>query len=269
MERSVENMKRDLAATLSGVEGWLDLETAWALHEVTRLCPTTTSNITAIEIGCWKGRSTLALALGLRARGGGKVYAIDPHTGSEQTLWECGPLDTYDAFVDNIERSRLTEFVEPIRATSHVARGRFPDDCAQVVIVDASREEKAVLEYIDDWTPALTDRAVMGFRDPFDIYPVLRQRVLRFGAPFRNPLVIDDSQGAMLLLDFQRRRPWKIQDSVRLLLLAVRHRIASMRQNEALEEHMPGWVDSILSRVDAAARGAVAADRGQRGTSAN
>src|SRR5262249_13278144 len=191
---------------------------------------------TVIEIGCWKGRSTLALACGLRARGGGTVYAIDPHTGSEQTLWECGPMDTYDAFVHNIERSGLTQFVKPVRATSHVARRRVPENSAHLLLVDASRDETAVLEYIDDWTPVLTDGAVIGFRDPLDIYHVLRRRILRHRAPFRNPLLVDDSHGALLLLDVQRRQSWKIRDSVRLFFLAVQHRIAALRQNDAFED---------------------------------
>jgi len=255
-------MKSDLAATLADVEGWLDLETAWVLHELTRLCPASTSNITVIEIGCWKGRSTLALALGLKARGGGTVYAIDPHTGSEQTVWECGPMDTYDAFVQNIQRSGLAQFVTPVRTTSHVARRRFHEDRAHLLLVDASRDENAVLEYIDDWAPVLTNEAVIGFRDPLDLYHVLRRRVLRYRGPFRNPLLVDDSHGALLLLDVLRRQPWKIRDSVRLFFFAVRHRIAALRQSDAFEDDIPGWIDSMLSVVDRAAGGAVVAGGG-------
>jgi len=252
METSIEQMKADLTATLADVEGWLDIETAWVLHELARRFPASGPQIAVIEIGCWKGRSTIALALGLKARGGGKVYAIDPHTGSEQTIWECGAVDTYDAFVENISKSQLTEFAEPIRSTSHLARGRFSDNFAHLLIVDASREESAVLEYIDDWSTALVDGAVVGFRDPFDIYHVLRQRMLCFRSPFRNPIFIEDSHGPILLLELQKQRPWRIQDSVSLLLLAMQHQIHALRRSETFEEHIPQWRDSILEAVNRA-----------------
>jgi hypothetical protein len=252
MEPSIEQLKVILAATLADVEGWLDVQTAWMLHELARRFPASCAEITVVEIGCWKGRSTIALALGLKARGGGKVYAIDPHTGSEQTIWECGAVDTYDAFVNNITKSQLTEFVEPVRTTSHLARGRFPDNFAHLLIVDASRDESAVLEYIDDWSTALADAAIVGFRDPFDIYRVLRQRMLRFRSPFRNPIFIEDSHGPILLLELQTQRPWRIQDAVSLLLLAMQHRIHVLRRCEAFEEHMPQWVDSMLGAINRA-----------------
>jgi hypothetical protein len=252
MELSIEQMKADLTATLADVEGWLDIETAWVLHELARCFPASDPEIAVIEIGCWKGRSTIALALGLKARGGGKVYAIDPHTGSEQTIWECGEVDTYDAFVANISKSQLAEFTEPVRSTSHLARGRFPDKFAHLLIVDASREESAVLEYIDDWSTALVDSAVVGFRDPFDIYHVLRKRMLRFRSPFRNPIFIEDTHGPILLLQLQKQRPWRIQDGASLLLVAMQHRIHALRRSESFEEHMPQWLDSMLGAINRA-----------------
>ena len=33
-----------------------------------------------VEIGIWKGKSTIWLAFGSMGAGGDKVYAIDPHT---------------------------------------------------------------------------------------------------------------------------------------------------------------------------------------------
>jgi hypothetical protein len=257
MEPAIKQMKVELTATLADVEGWLDIETAWELHELARRFPASGPKITAIEIGCWKGRSTIALALGLKARGGGKVYAIDTHAGSEQTIWECGAVDTYDAFVENIGKSQLTEFAEPVRSTSHLARERFPDHFAHLLIVDASREESAVLEYIDDWSTALVDGAVVGFRDPFDIYRPLRRRMLRFRSPFRNPIFIEDTQGPILLLQLQKQKPWRIQDGVSFLLVAMQRCIHVLRRSEAFEEHMPQWLDWMLGVVNRAIAKAV------------
>lgn len=250
-ERRVEQiMKSDLARALSGVEGWLDFEMAWVLHELARDFPASTPHITVIEVGCWKGRSTIALALGLKARGGGKVYAVDPHTGSEQTIYLCGPMDTYDAFIENIKAAGVAEWVEPIRGTSHEARGRFPDRCAHLLILDASREYEAVVGYVDDWMTALADGAIVVFRDPFDIYRALRRDVLRFHSPFRRPTLVDDSTGPCLLLEFQRGKPWAWEDSIALILLALQHFIYATRRAKAFREHMPDWIESMFERMD-------------------
>ncbi|MFQ5539676.1 MAG: hypothetical protein ACE5FB_04695, partial [Candidatus Binatia bacterium] len=53
-----------------------------------------------VEIGSWKGKSTIWLALGTIAVGGDKVYSIDPHT----PLPEEGYLeDTEAVFRRNIK----------------------------------------------------------------------------------------------------------------------------------------------------------------------
>ncbi len=250
MERSVEQMKTELVKALSDVEGWLDLETAWVLHEAARCFPAPTLHITAVEIGCWKGRSTIALAYGLKARGSGKVYAVDPHTGSEQTLHLCGPMDTYDAFIENIKAAGVTEFVEPMRTTSHLARARFQDRSVHLLLVDASREYNAVVEYVDDWSNALADGAIVWFRDPLAIYRALRRRVLRLYSPFRRPTLVDDSTGQGLLLEFRRRESWAYQDSLALLLLAVQHLVHASHRAKAFRKHMPDWVKSIFEAAD-------------------
>jgi len=70
-----------------------------------------------VEIGSWKGKSTVALGLGSQAGKNIPVFAIDPHTGSPdhlakrhgETIW------TFDEFTENMKLAGLTSTVEPIR----------------------------------------------------------------------------------------------------------------------------------------------------------
>src|SRR5262249_14838312 len=93
---------------------------------------------------------------------------------------------------------------------------------------------------------------VVCFRDPFDIYRVLRKRMLRFRSPFRNPNFIEDTHGPILLLQLQKQRPWRIQDAVSLLLVEMQHWIHAVRRSETFEEHMPQWLDSMLGAINRA-----------------
>jgi hypothetical protein len=221
-ESSVQKMQRNLAKSLSKVDGWLRLKTAWMFHEAARKFPVTSSRPSVVEVGCWQGRTTIALALGLKARGGGKVYAIDPHTGSEQTVYLCGQLNTWKAFLQNIGRARVGNYVEPMHMISHTARKNFPANRVHLLVLDASKEYRAVLEYIDDWSTALADGALVFFRDPETIYTALRRSVLKLRSPFRNPLLIDDSTGSVLRLEFHAGRPWLYSDSMALHKIAAR-----------------------------------------------
>jgi hypothetical protein len=245
MGSSIEQMRIELANAISEIEGWTDFETAWVIHEVARCFPIAARDITIVELGCWKGRSTIALALGAKSRGGGRVYAIDPHTGSEQTIYLCGRVDTYEEFLRNIKAARLSEFVEPIRNTAHQARGRFLDSFVHLLFVDGSREYDQVVEYMNDWSTALVEGALVGFRDPWLVYPALRRRVLGWHLPFRKPTFIDDSTGPLLLFEFRKKAPWTYQDSIALLLLGMQRRVGTLIYSHFFH-HMPGWARSVI-----------------------
>jgi predicted O-methyltransferase YrrM len=64
-----------------------------------------------IEIGSWRGRSTVWLGQGAMLRGG-QVLAVDPHMGME------GYGESYTEFIDNIKRCKIVEVVMPILLTS-------------------------------------------------------------------------------------------------------------------------------------------------------
>src|SRR5712692_7618908 len=77
-----------LKDTLWKIEGWLSEREAEFLYRTARGC--STSGV-IVEIGSFKGKSTICLAKGSSAGGRVEVHAIDPHTGTlEQNLWMAG-----------------------------------------------------------------------------------------------------------------------------------------------------------------------------------
>src|SRR5829696_8260666 len=101
LEQEAERARQRAA----GVDGWLsDAQGRGAI----------------VEIGSWKGRSTIWLASGARLAGL-RVHAIDPHRGSR----EDPGADTLAEFHGNLARNGLTEVVEPLVMTSEEAAARI------------------------------------------------------------------------------------------------------------------------------------------------
>lgn len=192
---------RDL---LSEVPGWLTENEAWALHEAARTCRADLPAITAVELGSWHGRSTIALASGLRARGGGVVAAVDPHRATALHR-ATGIVDSYAAFQANVRRAGVADHVRAIRATSMQARERFADGAVDLLFIDASHAYEDVLADIETWSGALAHAAVVGFHDIHDepgVVRALAERVTLPDSPFHDLREVDN----LLLAEFRRAR---------------------------------------------------------------
>jgi predicted O-methyltransferase YrrM len=128
------------------------------------------------EIGSWKGKSTVALSLGLRDRGevGACIYAIDPHLGSEEhrgIVERAG--GSYPAFLRNVSRYGAMEVVEPVRANSLEAAKRFAADGLRfrLVFIDGAHDEDSVREDIGAYLPLLAPGGLMALHDYSPIHP--------------------------------------------------------------------------------------------------
>jgi hypothetical protein len=196
--------RHELEAKLDGVGGWLDVSEAWALHTAVR---DAAHLPTVVEIGSWKGRSTIALALGAEARGGGRVYAVDPHRGIAR-LPELGT--SYRDFRRNIAEAGVEQYVTPMLLRSDQAACRFADRSVDVLFVDGSHVYEDVLTDLACWTTRLADGGVAAFHDATG-YPGVRraisERVLA-RSPFREPQLIDST----LLMRVRHTRPWGNRD---------------------------------------------------------
>jgi Methyltransferase domain len=108
----------DLLAAIDGIDGWLTPGQARTLFEAAGRVP---PGGRIVEIGSFRGRSTIALALG--AAKGVEVVAIDPHAGNDRGPQEIkGFADEaagdHEIFLGNLAKAGVAEQVTVVRKFS-------------------------------------------------------------------------------------------------------------------------------------------------------
>lgn len=114
-----------------------------------------------VEIGSWKGKSTIALARGAAAVHEEPIYAIDPH----QPLLEEGYGENTEAeFIENIRKAGVAGRVVPMIMTSaEAARGW--NKPVRVLWIDGDhRYEPVKLDFML-WEPHLADGGILAMHD--------------------------------------------------------------------------------------------------------
>ncbi|MBI4716909.1 MAG: class I SAM-dependent methyltransferase [Planctomycetes bacterium] len=105
----------DLKTVLT-VEGQISAEECRLLYDLAAAAPGA-----IVEIGSYRGRSTVALALGSRAGNGAAVFAIEPHEPFTGVLGgRFGPDDRV-AFFENLLRCRVVDLVHLVGLPSQAA----------------------------------------------------------------------------------------------------------------------------------------------------
>ena len=146
----MSEFERAVKPFIAGVPGWLTDEEGEALYELARRCD---GRGVIVEIGSWKGKSTICLGLGSRAGRGVRLFAVDPHADYR-----------FGDFKTNIERAGVAELVTPIASLSQAAADTFDEPIA-LLFVDGSHEEALVREDFDKWVPKVVDGGWVAFHD--------------------------------------------------------------------------------------------------------
>jgi predicted O-methyltransferase YrrM len=135
---------------IADVPGWLTDEEGEALYELARGC---SGRGAIVEIGSWKGKSTICLGLGSRAGNAAPIFAIDPHADYR-----------FGDFQANVRRAGIVELVTPIASLSQAAAADFHEPI-ELLFVDGSHEESLVREDFDKWVPKVVDGGWVAFHD--------------------------------------------------------------------------------------------------------
>jgi MMP 1-O-methyltransferase len=135
---------------IADVPGWLTDEEGEALYELARAC---SGKGVIVEIGSWKGKSTVCLGLGSRAGASVPVYAVDPHADYR-----------FGDFKDNVGRAGIQELVRPVASLSQAAADGF-DEPIELLFVDGSHEYDLVLEDFEKWVPKVVEGGWVAFHD--------------------------------------------------------------------------------------------------------
>jgi predicted O-methyltransferase YrrM len=156
-----ENIKQ-LNIALKEIEGFLTIKEACTLYELARKC---SGRGVIIEIGSFKGRSTISLGLGSRKGKNIKIYAIDPHTGtrkkrklSKNRIW------TLDVFKKNISEAGLDDIILPIVKTSISASEDFKQP-VELIFLDGDHDYDLVKADFELWFPKLVNGGYIAIHD--------------------------------------------------------------------------------------------------------
>lgn len=155
------DVRQELLALTASVEGWLTVEEGELLYRLARAC---TGKGAIVEIGSFKGKSTIWLAKGSLAGAEAKVVAIDPHTGSAEHRQSEQPVWTYDEFLANLRRAGVEEAVMPVVATSAEAAERF-DQPVELLFIDGDHRYEMVRQDFDLWFPRLLEGGYLLMHD--------------------------------------------------------------------------------------------------------
>ena len=143
------NIERALA-----IDGWMEeKELVWLAREAAL-------HTDIVEIGCWMGRSTRALA----DHAAGTIWAVDTWNGSEEhqsALVDKHPDWLYQQFCANLQDRIASLKVVPIRMESIKAASLLGKNSFDMVFIDASHDFEAVSADIQAWKPLIRSGGII------------------------------------------------------------------------------------------------------------
>lgn len=170
----------------STIDGWLSEGQARRLFAAAARTP---ANGRVVEIGSFRGRSTVVLASA--APPDVEVVAIDPHAGNDRGPQELEGFATeaaedHEAFRANLARAGVAERVRHVRALSHDAHDAVADP-VDVLYIDGAHRYQPARADIVEWGARVTDGGTMLIHDAFSSIGVTLAiaRELIFGRRFR------------------------------------------------------------------------------------
>ena len=139
---------------LARVDGYLFPHEAVFLYWLARSGP---GDGAIVEIGSYRGRSTLCLATGIKGRRATRIAAVDPHV-----------YETEGDLRENLAHFGMSTIVQPIVAPSVTAAGAWSGP-VRVVFVDGHHEQASVEADVDAWLPFLAPGGFLVLHDSTEL----------------------------------------------------------------------------------------------------
>jgi len=146
-----------------GIEGWLSDEQT-KLYK--RMVNTASDGAHFVEIGCWKGKSTVMMAVEI-LNSGKKIRfdAIDSFVGSDehQSFKSIQNNTLQTEFLANIEP--VKHIVNPIVGDSSSMASRYPDKSIDFLFIDGDHSFEGVVKDIQAWLPKMKEGGIIAGDD--------------------------------------------------------------------------------------------------------
>jgi MMP 1-O-methyltransferase len=159
-------------AIFEHIKGFLCPEEGYALMLLSALGPGPGE---VVEIGSYLGKSTSYMAMGLKARKEGVVYAVDHFGGSpehqkgqrheEEVLAREGTL--LEQFKRNIELNELQDHVQPVVSDS-LSAGRHWNKPIRLLFIDGDHSYDSTKADFQMWERHITVNGYIAFHDVGD-----------------------------------------------------------------------------------------------------
>src|SRR6476660_3727687 len=149
---------------VAATTGYLSEREARFLMAAAALSPAEGKNL---EIGSFKGRSTVGIAYVTRELGLGKGVAVDPHTSPASTdpdLRRVGQTTSYDDFVANLRSAGVLDQVEIKRAYSHDLAREW-NEPLRFLWIDGDHTYEGAKADLEMFKPFLADGAIVAMHD--------------------------------------------------------------------------------------------------------
>jgi predicted O-methyltransferase YrrM len=156
----------DVLAAVEQVPGWLSEDQARRLYECAAAVP---SGGTIVELGSFRGRSTIVLAAGAEA--GVSVFAVDPYAGNDRgprewTGREVEAEQDLAAFRSNVDRAGVGQAVVQVRAESSAALAQVAAP-VDLLYIDAAHRYRPCRADLVQWGARVAPGGAMLVHDAF------------------------------------------------------------------------------------------------------
>ena len=207
------------------IPGWLTDREGLFLYDLAKNC---SGRGCIVEIGSWKGKSSVWLGRGSQAGAGVAVYAIDPHEGSQEHQKMLGKVWTFDEFQRYTRLGGVDEVVVPIVKRSLEAASDF-DHGVELLFIDGAHDYHSARQDLEVWLPKLVEGAIVVIHDTLlpGYGPRRVAREFLVDSPrFRNLGFVDSmayaEMGASSWLDRrQKKYAWRRKIGYNAMLLVI------------------------------------------------
>ena len=229
----------EIADFVRPVGGWLFDGEARLLFELARHAK---PGGVIVEIGSWKGKSTICLAKGSEVGSKLKIYAIDPHIGSEEHH-ATGKIWTFDEFQANIRKAGVQDSIVPLVKMSTEAAKGF-DQPISLLFIDGAHDYDSVRADFEAWFPKLVDGGTVAFHDTTGWEGP--RRLVRT-ALFRNPQILGANFSWSIAYGQKTNRIGlgsKLANRLRLVMKMLQEVALNTATNPAIK----GFISKLLGR---------------------
>jgi predicted O-methyltransferase YrrM len=148
------------ARYINPVEGWLDREEAAYLFNLARNVATGC----IVEVGSYRGRSTVALALGSLAGARVPIFAVDPHEAfTGEFGGKFGPVDR-GHFMSHMVALGLFHIVRLVNLSTESLSNNWPTPVS-LLWIDGDHRYDSVARDFAAWQPRLSEDAIVVLDD--------------------------------------------------------------------------------------------------------